>query len=463
MSFDTASAGTAGSTTLESVETVLCHLTPVIHRRLLTVLLVAASPAAGQQLTAVERRVVSAVDRGTPAAITLLERTVNINSGTHNFAGVRRVGDALSGEFRQLGFTTRWIEGASWKRAGHLVAEWKGNGRGRKVLLIGHLDTVFEEDSPFQKFVRTTGDSVRGPGIADMKGGNVVMLLALRALKDAGTLDNLQITAVFTGDEEDSGNPIELARRDLIAAADWAEVAIGFENGPPDPHVAVVARRGSTGWLLRTSGVPSHSSQLFQPTVGSGAIYEIARILTAFHDSLSNEPKLTFNPGAIVGGTTVTFDSVQNRGTAFGKTNVVAESATVAGDLRALTPEQLERAKATMQRVTARHYPRTGARLTFDDGYPPFAPTEGNQRLLQIVDQASRDAGLPPVEAVDPLRAGAADISFVAGRVEMALDGLGLKGRSDHTVEETADLSMLAVQAKRAALLLHRLTVTSTS
>jgi glutamate carboxypeptidase len=299
--------------------------------------------------------------------------------------------------------------------------------------------------------------------ITDMKGGNVVMLLALRALLAAEVLDRLQITAVFTGDEEDGGNPVELARRDLIDAAEWADVAIGFENGPPDPHVAVVARRGSTSWLLKTSGVPSHSSQLFQPGVGSGAIYEMARILSAFHDSLSSEPKLTFNPGAMVGGTTITFDSVQNRGTAFGKTNVVAESATVAGDLRALSPEQLERAKATMHRLVARHYPRTGARLTFDDGYPPFAQTEGNNRLLEMVDQASRDAGLPPVGAVDPLRAGAADISFVAGRVEMALDGLGLKGRSDHTVEETADLKMLPVQAKRAALLLHRLGVTPTS
>jgi len=434
-----------------------------MYRSLLLALFLVSVPVAAQQLSATERRIVGTIDVGVPPALELLKRTVNTNSGTHNFAGVRRVADTLSREFEKLGFATRWIDGAPWKRAGHLVAERTGNGRGRKVLLIGHLDTVFEEDSPFQEFVPTGGDSARGPGITDMKGGNVVMLLALRALLEAGALDRLQIRAVFTGDEEDSGNPVELARRDLIEAADWADIAIGFENGPPDPHVAVVARRGATSWLLRTSGVPSHSSQLFQPGVGSGAIYEMARILSAFHDSLSSEPKLTFNPGAIVGGTTVTFDSVQNRGTAFGKTNVVAESATVAGDLRALSPEQLERAKATMHRLVSRHYPRTDARLTFDDGYPPFAQTEGNNRLLAMLDQASRDAGLPPVGAVDPLRAGAADISFVAGRVEGALDGLGLKGRSDHTVEETADLKMLPVQAKRAALLLYRLAVTPTS
>lgn len=426
--------------------------------------LLAAVPVASQAtLTPIERRIASQVDAGVADATLLLERLVNINSGSQNFAGVRAVGDALATEFRKIGFSTRWVEGAAWNRAGHLIAEWKGNGKGRKILLIGHLDTVFERDSPFQKFTRLPGDSARGPGIIDMKGGDVVMLLALRALKASGALDNLQVTAVFSGDEEDSGRPLALGRKDLQDAADWADVALGFENGPVEPHVAVIARRGSTSWVLRTSGKPSHSSQVFKPEVGSGAIYEIARILTAFHDSLSNDPPLTFNPGVIVGGTTVTFDSVQNRGTAFGKTNVVAESAAVAGDLRALTPEQLTRAKATMQRLVSRHYAQTGAKLSIDDSYPPFAPTDGNRKLLELLDKASRDAGLPGVAPVDPSKAGAADISFVAGRVEMAIDGLGLKGRGDHTVEETADLTMLPVQAKRAAILLLRLALQATS
>jgi glutamate carboxypeptidase len=415
------------------------------------------APALGQALSPVEQRIVTAVDAGAPAAVTLLERIVNINSGTHNFAGVRAVADALAPEFQNLGFTTRFNEGSSWNRAGHLIAERRGSGTGPKLLLIGHLDTVFEEDSPFQRFERVGRDSARGPGIADMKGGNVVMLLALKALQQSGVLDRLQVTAVFTGDEEDSGRPIDRARADLTNAADWADIALGFENGPEAPHVAVIARRGSTTWWLRTSGVPSHSSQVFSADVGSGAIYEMARILAAFRDSLSNDPPLTFNPGVMVGGTAVTFDPVENRGTAFGKTNVVAESAYVAGDLRALTPEQLARAKATMQRLVERHYPRANAVLTIDDGYPPFAPTDGNRRLLALLDQGSRDAGLPPVGPVDPARAGAADIAFVAGRVDMALDGLGLKGRADHTVNETADLTMLPVQAKRAAILMARL------
>lgn len=417
----------------------------------------AALPLHAQRLSDTERRILAAVEAGLPAATALLERTVNINSGTHNHAGVRAVADAMTPGFQALGFSTRWVDGSSWNRAGHLIAERLGNGRGPKLLLIGHLDTVFEEDSPFQRFERVGPDSVRGPGIIDMKGGNVIILLALQALQQAGMLDNLQIRVVYTGDEEDAGRPIALARAALIDAADWADIALGFENGPEAPDVAVIARRGSTTWQLRTSGTPSHSSQVFSAPVGSGAIYEMARILTQFHDSLANDPPLTFNPGVVVGGTTVTFDAVENRGTAFGKTNVVAESTYVAGDLRALTPEQHARAVSTMQRIVERHYPRTGAVLSVDQSYPPFAPTDGNRRLLALLDQASRDAGLLPVGPVDPARAGAADIAFVAGRVEMALDGLGLKGRADHTVNETADLRQLGIQAKRAALLMARL------
>jgi glutamate carboxypeptidase len=416
-----------------------------------------AQVSTAQQLTPSEHKLTASVDGGTVAAIALLERAVNINSGTLNLKGVRAVGDVFDAEFRKLGFTTRWVEGASWGRAGHLIATWKGNGRGPKILLIGHLDTVFEADSPFQKFERVHGDSAHGPGTADMKGGDVVMLLALRALKDAGELDGVQITAVLHGDEEFAGRPISLSRKDLREAADWADIAMGFENGPDDANAAVTARRGSTDWVLRTSGVTAHSSQLFQPQVGSGAIYEMARILTAFHDSLSKEDRLTFNPGVVVGGTTVTFDAEQRKGTAFGKTNVVADSASVAGDIRALTPEQLTRAEATMQRIAARHYPKTGATLTFDEGYPPLAGTPGNSRLLGMLDRASRDAGLPPVTSIDPIKAGAADISFVAGRVDMAIDGLGMKGRDNHANGETADLKSLSVQAKRAAILLSRL------
>ena len=134
------------------------------------------------------------------------------------------------------------------------------------------------------------------------------------------------------------------------------------------------------------------------------------------------------------------FDPVQLRGSAFGKTNVVAEHAVVSGDLRALSREQFEKAKKTMTEIVGASLPHTSATITFDEGYPPMAPTDGNAKLLAMYDQASRDLGSRAVTAVSPDRAGAADVSFVAGDVKTILDGVGLMGHDDHTANETADL-----------------------
>jgi len=219
----------------------------------------------------------------------------------------------------------------------------------------------------------------------------------------------------------------------------------------------VVARRGTSDWRLEVSGRPAHSSLVFRADTGPGAIFEAARILDAFRRELAGEEYLTFNPGVLVGGTAAELDRESLRGTAFGKTNVVAGATLVEGDLRTLSPEQLERTRRRMREIVDRHLPHTGARLTFGDGYAPMAPTDGNRRLLGLFDQVSRDLDMGAVTATDPMQAGAADISFVAAKVEMALDGIGLKGTGGHTVEETADLATLGKQAKRVAVLLHRL------
>ena len=137
---------------------------------------------------------------------------------------------------------------------------------------------------------------------------------------------------------------------------------------------------------------------------------------------------------------------------------LAGQHALVTGDLRTISASQLESAKKTMREIVAAHLPRTGAELTFDDSYPPMAPTDGNRRLLQRLDEVSRDLGFGPVTPVDPRAAAAADISSAAERVGMAIDALGLKGKADHTTDETADLRLLPIQTKRAAILLYRLT-----
>jgi glutamate carboxypeptidase len=417
-----------------------------------------AGPGApgGPRGDATEAAIARAVDAGNPAALALLERIVNINSGTMNLAGVREVGAVLRAELDALGFTTRWVDGAGFGRAGHLIAEHRAAGP--HLLLIGHLDTVFEPSSPFQRFERLSDTAARGPGVCDMKGGDVIIVHALRALKAVGALDRMAITVVMTGDEEHPGEPLAEARRALIDAAAGAAAAIGFEDGAGDPKLANIARRGATSWTLRSTGTPAHSSQIFRDDVGPGAIFEAARVLEAFRLRLAGQPYLTFNPGVALGGTAVTLDAPHNQGSAAGKLNVVSKEVVVQGDLRTLSPEQLAQVQGTMREIVAQSLPHTTSAIEFDTGYPPMAPTDGNRQLLALYDAISRELGLGPVTAVDPLKTGAADVSFVAARVPMALDGIGMSGADDHTDKETADLRMLPAQTKRAAILIYRLT-----
>ena len=413
-----------------------------------------ASTASAQVLTASERAVARAVDTRNAEALALLERVVNINSGTNNIAGVRAVGEVFVKEFQSLGFTAR-LETGSPNRGPHLIAEHPGTGP--KLLLIGHLDTVFEPTSPFQKFERLSDSTARGPGIIDMKGGDVIIVHALKALKDAGQLDKLNIVVVMTGDEEAAGRPLSEARRALVNAALGAAYALGFEDGPGDPKYAVISRRSSSNWRLNTSGATGHSSQIFGEQMGFGAIYEAARIVNGFREALSKEQYLTFNPGMAVGGTAITVDSTATSGSATGKGNVIAPTMTVTGDIRAISPEQLARAQATMRRIVSENLAKTTATISFDEGYPPMAPTDGNRRLLAQYDAISKSLGLPPVDAVDPSRAGAADVAFVASMVPMLMDGIGLMGHDDHSDKETADLRTLPTQTKKAAILIGRL------
>lgn len=409
------------------------------------------------QLDTTEQAMVAFIDDSNAAAQELLIESVNINSGTMNFAGVRAIADHMMPHFEAIGFETRWEDGSAFGRAGHLIAEIRGDGEGPKLLLIGHLDTVFEPSSPFQSFERIDAERATGPGITDMKGGNVIMLQALRALHEVDLLQDMDITVVMTGDEELSGDPLSLSKKAIIDAATYADIAIGFEDGDGNPTTANISRRGSSDWTLRVKGRPAHSSQVFREDIGPGAIYETARILLLFLENLQQEENLTFNPGRILGGSEITHDSETSSGTAFGKNNVVAQSALVTGDLRAVSVEQLDRARNTMREITAANFPHTSAEIEFDDGYPPLAPSEGNAELLEIYSRASHDLGFGRVVAVNPRLAGAADVSFTSGLVAMAIDGLGLSGSGGHTVDETALMSALPSQSKRAALLMYRL------
>ena len=425
---------------------------------LTTVLLVLILPihtSRAQRLNRTEKKIVEKVKSLDQASIAFLEKVVNINSGTMNLAGVKAVGKEFDAAFKAIQFNTEWIEmPEEMNRAGHLFARIDGK-RGKKLLLIGHLDTVFEADSPFQTFERD-GDFAYAPGGNDMKGGDVVILFALRALHELNLIKDAGIIVALTGDEERTGKPLSISRKDLIEAAKESDIALGFETATGFNN-ATIARRGASGWKVETAGKRAHSSGVFSDRTGAGAIFELSRILNQFYEEVRGEEYLTFNPGNLLGGTFVNYENLKSSGTAYGKSNVVAQTAVVHGGLRFISEDQKQRARAKMRVIVADHLPSTNATITFTDSYPAMGPTDENKELLNQLSNVSEALGFGQVEAYDPGRRGAADISFVAEYVP-GLDGLGSMGTGAHTPQETVDLSTFNALIQRTAVFIYRLT-----
>ena len=418
-----------------------------------------------QTMSSSDTAMVKAVDAETPAAVALLEKLVNINSGTMNLSGVIAVKDVVEPQIQDLGFKTHWepmqaIDG----RAGDLVAEHpcpEGTGKcGKRLLLIGHLDTVFELSSSFQRYsiVPGTNNNVAtGPGVNDMKGGLVVMLTALKAMKTAGTLDRSEIRIVLSGDEERHGEPISLSRKDMIDAAKKSDVALEFETGGrvDGKDVQSISRRSAGTWRLEATGRSGHSSQVFGDRLGDGAIYELARILDAFRKEL-REPGLTYNVGLVLGGSTATMNENGTGGNATGKSNVVPPAAIALGDMRTLDNDQAAKVKSKMEAIVRDHLPRTGATITFEEAYPAMAPTEASRAVMKKLNDVNTTLGLPAMNEMDPMLRGAGDIAFVALYVP-GLVGTGAMGEGPHAEGETIFLDSIPRQAKRMALLMFRL------
>jgi glutamate carboxypeptidase len=412
---------------------------------------------AQQKLSRTEKQLVKLVSANNDEAIGFLEEVVNVNSGTLNLKGVREVGALFEGAFDAIGFETEWEEmPEEMNRAGHLIARIEG-AQGKKLLLIGHLDTVFEENSPFQTFERVNDSIAKAPGGNDMKGGDVIILYALKALRQAGVLNDASIEVVFTGDEESTGKPLSVSRKSLVEAAKRADIALGYETSTGFDY-ATVARRGASGWHLVTHGQRAHSSGVFSERTGAGAIFEISRILNGFYNEVRGEELLTFNPGLLYGGTFMEYDAKSGEAQVFGKTNVVAQKAEVRGGLRFITEEQKERARTKMREiVNTGNLPQTSAEITFTDSYPAMPMTDGNMALLNQLSDVSVALKQGAINAYDPGKRGAADISFVAAYVDGALGGLGSMGSGAHTPKETVNLKTFEALTQRTAVFLYRL------
>jgi glutamate carboxypeptidase len=427
-------------------------------KRIFLALLLAISPFlsfAQQKLSAEEKKLVERIDKNYQETVALLEEVVNINSGSLNLEGVREVGRVFEREFQKIGFQTEWVDvPAGVKRAGHFVATRTGT-KGKKLFLIGHLDTVFEKDMPFTPFTWLNDSTATGQGANDMKGGDVLVLASLKALDELGYLKDRTITVYFNGDEESTGDAT-LARKDFIERAKQHEIALAYETAQGFGG-ATVARRGASGWTLKTTGKQGHSSGVFGQNAGYGAIYEAVRIVNEFREALAGEKYLTFNPGQFIGGSDVSINPNTGAGSSLGKTNIVAREAIVTGDLRFLGEAQKETARAKMREIVSNNLHQTDAEITFYDYIPSMEPTPGNYALAETLSLVSQDLGFGPVKPGDPGSRGAGDISFVASFMD-SLDGLGASGSGAHAPGETINMKQFPSLIKRNTLLMYRLT-----
>jgi glutamate carboxypeptidase len=408
-----------------------------------------------QSLSKTEQEIIRNINTDMPGTIDLLKESVNVNSGTFNIEGVKKVGELYAKELDELGFTTEWIRlPDSLKRAGHLVA-WRKGKKGKKLFLIGHLDTVFEPDMPKNPFAMTNDSTATGQGIVDCKGGDVLVIAALKALYKQGVLDDVSITVYFTGDEENAGRPKEIARADFIERAKQHDIALGFE-GANGLNTVATARRGASEWTLEVEAKQAHSSGIFG-SAGYGAIYEASRIVNTFREKLSKERYLTVNSALFIGGSEVNYDHEAQKGEVASKTNIISPKTVVIGDLRFLTEEQKQSARSIMRQVVAQHLPQTKAKISFKDGIPSMPPTSGNAALVKRINEVNTALGYGPAKAGDPGSRGAGDISYVAKYLD-CLDGLGASGKGSHAPGETINLAEYPKLIKRAAILIYRLT-----
>ena len=427
-----------------------------MNRLIFSLFLLAPALTGHTQLVAPEKKATAYISDHMQEAMQLLTETVDINSGTLNIEGVKKVGAIYAAELTKLGFTVEWVnEPDSLHRAGHLVATHTGK-KGKRIFLIGHLDTVFEPDMPAGPYTVLNDSTATGQGVNDMKGGDVVIITALKALQAAGQLKDMNLIVYMTGDEERSGTPHAQARKDFIDRARTCDIALAFETAK-GLHTVAAARRGASGWVLKVTAKTGHSAGVFTDSSGYGAIYEAARVINTFREQLSSEQYLTFNPGLIAGGSEIKVDPQDARAEALGKTNIISPVARVTGDLRFISEAQKNTAREKMKAIVAGSLPGTSSSISFSDGLPAMEPTPGNLRLVSALDKVTRDLGIGETVAGDPGARGAGDISDIAQYLD-CLDGLGASGNGAHRAGETINLKEYPLLIQRAAVFIYRLT-----
>lgn len=398
-------------------------------------------------INAEEQEMVVWLDEREEEMLALLERITNMNSGSLNSAGLDAVAAVFDEELRELGFSTSRLPGEliempscpgsdySVDLADHLLARRPGNGS--RLLLMGHIDTVFPPDSPFQTF-RREGDTIYGPGVADMKGGLVVMLYALKALAAADALDEAAFTVLLNSDEEMGSLSSRRYLEEEALDHDWGLV---YESSGIDTMTR--QRKGIGQARLVVTGRAAHSGGAHEQ--GLSAIKELAYKIVQVENMTNYETGLTVNVGVVNGGEA---------------RNTISPCAEALIDLRYPQPEQgvaaVELWREIFERVYS--YPVDSGEITTESYInlhrPPKIPTPESDYLLDKTIAIGRLLG-QDIGIVDS--GGGTDGSLTQGVGLPTIDSLGIAGSGAHSNREEARASSLAERAALSAVLIRRL------
>lgn len=408
----------------------------------------AVAAAAGADLDTEEARIRDALAARQDRMVELLARWVEINTGTRNRTGLQHFAKQIVPELEALDFEVTVEPGSRIERPGSepfvtgpLIVARRSPGAGHETaprfLLSGHMDTVFEPESPFRHFERSPDDpgTATGPGVADMKGGLVVMLFALKALHERGELDRAAWTVLLNSDEEIGS----LGSRSRIeAAARRATFGFVFESAREDGAM-VRSRRGLGQFHLSVTGVAAHAGSAHEK--GRSAVRELAHKALRIEEMTDYERGITLNVGTFEGGT---------------KRNVVPAHAEAWVDLRYDERAAGEEIRERMRELAGRSFvDGTRTRLWGRLHRPPKPASPEVDRLLGLHEEV---AGALGVAVPEPVHAGGGtDGSLMAGVGLPALDSVGVVGANAHTPRELVDLASLAERASLAAILLRRL------
>lgn len=352
-------------------------------------------------------------------ALKLLERLVNIDSGSGYEPGLTQVRDIAVDELKQLGFSIQLVPDKA-ANSSHVVATLKGTGKA-KILLMAHMDTVFKEGSAAERPFHIKDGRAYGPGVMDDKGGIVAGIYALKVLKNQGFKDYAQITFLLDASEETGSD----AASELIrTTAKGHDVTLNLEPGRPADGL-VVWRKGSATAVVEVKGKAAHAG--VAPELGRNAAMEVAHQILQLGKLGDEEKKTTINFTVLKAGD---------------RTNVIPDQATAKADVRAALPEEFDRIEKDLARVSAdKLIPETEVKTSLQRGLPPMPQTAESDKLVAIAQGIYGELGKTlTIEG----SGGAADASLSAGVGTPTLDGFGIVGGNIHTPEEYAEVESVA-------------------